>query len=100
MRSGSRSQKKGSMASDCRAAPGGIHAAQLNSDDFLGISATVRDPAVRRAAWQYIRFMASDEAARIRTRIFVEAGLARFANARDLRRFGYERYLEEIPKNA
>lgn len=81
------------------AGPTGIHAAQLNSDDFLGISATVRDPAVRRAAWQYIRFMASDEAAQIRTRTLVEAGLARFANARDLRRFGYARYLEDIPKN-
>ena len=79
--------------------PTGIRAAQLNSDDFLGISATVRDPAVRRAAWEYIRFMASDEAARIRTRALVEAGYARFANARDLRRFGYSRYLEEIPRN-
>src|SRR5207248_10556965 len=59
------------------AGPTGIHAAQLNSDDFLGISATVRDSAVRRAAWHYIRFMASDEAARIRTQTFVEAGLAR-----------------------
>jgi multiple sugar transport system permease protein len=81
------------------AGPTGIRAAQLNSDDFLGISATVRDPAVRRAAWEYIRFMASDEAAQIRTRVFVEAGMARFANARDLRRYGYGRYLEEIPKN-
>lgn len=81
------------------AGPTGIHAAQLNSDDFLGISATVRDPATRKAAWDYIRFAASDEAARIRTRTFVEAGLARFANARDLRRFGYERYLADIPPN-
>src|SRR6185369_11792434 len=78
------------------AGPTGIRAAQLNSDDFLGISATVRDPAVRRAAWEYIRFMASDEAARIRTRTLVEAGMARFASARDLRRFGYARYLEEV----
>src|SRR3954447_26372619 len=81
------------------AGPTGVHAAQLNSDDFLGISATVRDPDVRRAAWQYIRFMASDEAAKIRTRTLVEAGYARFANARDLRRFGFGRYLADIPRN-
>jgi multiple sugar transport system permease protein len=81
------------------AGPTGIRAAQLNSDEFLGISATVRDPAVRRAAWEYIRFMAGDEAARLRTQTLVEAGLARFAPASDLRRFGYGRYLAELSPN-
>jgi ABC-type sugar transport system permease subunit/ABC-type glycerol-3-phosphate transport system substrate-binding protein len=80
--------------------PTGLRGAQLNTEDFLGISAVVKDPEVRRAAWEYIRFMASDEAAKIRTRTYIEAGMARFANARDLKRFGYERYLDEIPPNA
>src|SRR5262249_22681293 len=82
-----------------REAGRGIRAAQLNSDDFLGISATVRDPAIRRAAWEYIRFMASDEAARIRTRTFVQTGRARCANANALPPCGYGRYLADIPPN-
>eukprot|EP00831_Metopus_contortus_P048463 TRINITY_DN3953_c0_g2_i2.p1 TRINITY_DN3953_c0_g2~~TRINITY_DN3953_c0_g2_i2.p1 ORF type:complete len:722 (+),score=127.61 TRINITY_DN3953_c0_g2_i2:315-2480(+) len=68
--------------------PTGIRAAELNSK-MMGIFSEVKSPAVRDAAWEYMRFINSIEAERIRTRVMVEGGLGRFVNPRYLRMFGY-----------
>ena len=46
--------------------PTGITANELNAA-MWGISSQIKDPRVRDAAWQFIKFMGSDEADRIRT---------------------------------
>ena len=52
---------------------------------------------IRDAAGKFIQFWGSDEAQRIRTRVFVDAGLGDIVNPLLLRKFGYEEYLEGIP---
>ncbi|MDI6827038.1 MAG: sugar ABC transporter substrate-binding protein, partial [Armatimonadota bacterium] len=54
------------------AGPAG-HANEINAG-MWGINATIKDKRVRDAAWEYIKFMASEEADRVRTKAYVEAG--------------------------
>jgi len=61
---------------------------ELNSR-MMGLSSQIAEPAVRDAAWEYMRFYDSEEANAIRTRVMVEGGLGRFVNPRYLRQFGY-----------
>ncbi len=68
--------------------PSGIRGGELNSR-MLGLFAEIKEPAVRDAAWEYIRFYDCEDAVAIKTRIMVEGGLGRFVNPRLLRRFGY-----------
>jgi len=77
--------------------PGGRRGSELNSD-MQGIFAGIKDPVIRDAAWEYIRFLASEDAVRIRTRVLVEGGLGRFINPRYLRMFGYEDMVRLAPK--
>jgi len=76
--------------------PTGVRGSELNCTMY-GINATVQDKRVRDAAWEYIRFLASEEAQRIKAKIYVEGGYAKFIVPRYLRQFGYERYLREVP---
>ena len=76
--------------------PTGGRGSELNCT-MLGINATIRDRRKRDAAWEYIKFMGSEEALRIKTRVYVEGGYAKFIVPKYLRRFGYERYLREVP---
>lgn len=68
--------------------PGGHRGAELNSR-MMGLFSGIKEPAVRDAAWEYIRFFDSPEAARIKTRVMVEGGLGRFLNPHLLREAGY-----------
>ena len=68
--------------------PSGLRGAELNSR-MMGLFSDIKDPVVRDAAWEYIRFYDSEEAVRIKTRVLVEGGLGRFVNPRYLRAFGY-----------
>ena len=61
--------------------PGGHRGAELNSQ-MQGIFAGVKDPVIRDVAWEYMRFIDSKDAVRIRTSILVERGLGRFINPR------------------
>jgi multiple sugar transport system permease protein len=70
---------------------------ELNSR-MQGLFAGIKDPVVRDAAWEYIRFHESKDAVRIRTKIMVEGGLGRFVNPRYLRMFGYEDMIRLAPK--
>jgi len=63
---------------------------------MLGINATVKNKATRDAAWEYIKYMASDEAKKVRTTVMVENGYAKIVNPKYLRKFGYERYLWQV----
>ncbi len=60
------------------------------------INALVKDKRKRDAAWEFIKFMASDDAARVRTEAFVSAGLAKLVNPVHLKKFGYGQYAREV----
>src|ERR1035437_7844403 len=77
--------------------PGGHRGAELNSQ-MQGIFAGVKDPVIRDAAWEYMRFVDCEDAVRIRTSVQVEGGLGRFINPRYLRMFGYENIVRLAPK--
>lgn len=68
--------------------PTGKRGAELNSR-MLGLFSGIEEPAIRDAAWEYIRFCDSKPAMRIKTRILVEGGLGRFVNPKYLRLYGY-----------
>ena len=68
--------------------PTGITANETNAY-MWGISSQIKDPRVRDAAWQFASFMASDEADRIRTKAYVEAGLGNTVNPVALQKYGY-----------
>ena len=72
--------------------PSGIRGAEINAR-VLGMFSKIEDPAVRQAAWEYIRFMGSEEAEKIKVDTLVEMGLANQVNPVLLRKFGYDAYL-------
>ena len=77
--------------------PTGIRGAELNSR-MMGLFSGIKDPVIRDAAWEYIRFYDSKESARIKTAIMVEGGLGRFVNPRYLKMFGYPEIERLAPK--
>ncbi len=52
----------------------------------------------KKAAWEYISYLCSDEARKIMTRIYVESGWPAFAKPRNLKKFGYSEYLKVFSK--
>ncbi|MEI6515384.1 MAG: hypothetical protein WCO77_05350 [bacterium] len=68
--------------------PRGARGTELNSM-MMGLFAGIKDPAVRDAAWEYMRYFDGREAMAIKTRVMVESGLGRFIHPRYLRMFGY-----------
>ncbi len=77
--------------------PTGLRGNELNCQ-MMGINSQVKDKRVRDAAWEYIKFWGSEEAARIRCKVFVESGWAKYISPRFLKKFGYSDYLREVPK--
>jgi multiple sugar transport system permease protein len=82
--------------------PTGVRGGELNCA-MMGLFADIqpRDghsaADIRQAAWDYLWFFDSEEARRIRTRVFVEAGYGRMVNPVLLKQFGYEEYLRLQP---
>lgn len=72
--------------------PSGRSANEINAYMF-GISAQQKDPRVRQAAWEFIKFLGSDEADAIRTKAYVEAGLGSSVNPTTLKKFGYDEFV-------
>ncbi len=68
--------------------PTGVRGTELNSK-MMGLFSGIKEPAVRDAAWEYMRYFDSREAMAIKTRVLVESGLGRFIHPRYLRQFGY-----------
>lgn len=77
--------------------PTGISGNEINAG-MWGINATVKDPKKLAACWQFIRYMASEEAAKIRCTAYVENGLAQLVNPNELQRWGYEEYITPIQR--
>lgn len=77
--------------------PTGKTGNELNASMF-GISALQKDPRVRAAAWEFIRYMGSDEADAVRTKAYVEAGLGAFVSPVSLKKYGYEEFVEAMSK--
>lgn len=78
------------------AGPGGIAAGEINCK-MLGIysGSTLRQ---KLAAMEYIWFVTSDTAKRIRTNVYVEHGYGPFVDPNLLARFGHDRALRQVPK--
>jgi multiple sugar transport system permease protein len=72
--------------------PSGQTANEINAG-MWGINAAVKDPKQVAACWEFIRFMASEEASRARVRAYVENGLGSLVNPIELKKFGYTEYL-------
>jgi len=79
------------------AGPEGVRGAEINSP-ILAMYSGIKDPEVRQAAWEFIRFMNSHRADQIRVNTLIELGQASQLNPVVLRRFGYEQYLALTPK--
>jgi multiple sugar transport system permease protein len=73
--------------------PGGLRGAEINAS-MLGIFSGVKDPEIQRAAWDFIEFMGSEEANKIRIDTFIEMGLVNQINPVDLRKYGHDAFLE------
>ena len=69
---------------------------EINSR-MMGIFAGVTNPLVRDAAWEYIRFQNSPEAAAVRVKYLVEGGFGRFLPPELLRAHGYDAVAATIP---
>lgn len=72
--------------------PTGKSANEMNAG-MWGINSSVKDARKIAACWEFLRFMASEEASRVRTRAYVENGLGTLVNPVELKKFGYEEYL-------
>ena len=60
------------------------------------INATITNPKKLEACWKFINFFAGDDAARINTQRFVEAGLGALVNPVWLKKFGYEDLIADV----
>lgn len=74
-----------------------IRANEINAS-MWGISTLCTDPRRQRAAWEWLRFQNSDEARRVRTRVLVENGGAIYVRPDLLKKFGFEEYYEQVPR--
>lgn len=64
---------------------------------YLAVNRT-SPPERQEAAWQYIKFMNSEEAVKIRVKAMVENGMAQYVRPFLLKKYGYEDYYRELPK--
>lgn len=81
--------------------PMGMCKAEINAKMYAinGTLDPVKDKGKIDTAWAYIRFQCSEESKRIKTKVFVDGGYAKYLNPSWLRRFGYAAYLREVPPN-
>lgn len=77
--------------------PTGKRGGELNSRMF-GLFSGIEEPAVRDAAWEYLKFYDSPEALKIKTRVMVDWGMGQFVNPKYLRLFGYPEIERLAPK--
>lgn len=73
----------------------GRSASEINCP-MMGIYAGVKDPAVIKAAINYILFLDSDEANRIRVKTYIQRGFGKLVNPALLERFGHTDYLKQV----
>lgn len=75
---------------------GPVNASHEVNAGSWAINADIKDPAKLKACWEFIKFFASDEAARVNTINFVDYGMAAYVNPKWLKKFGFEEYLGEV----
>jgi len=75
--------------------PRGTRGSEFNCEMFGIFSGS--PPAEKLAAMEYLWFITSDEAKRIRTQVYVESGYGQFVSPDLLGRFGYESVLRRVP---
>ncbi len=76
--------------------PTGLRGGELNSK-MMGLFSGIREPAIRDAAWEYMRFYDSPESLACKTAILVDSGLGPFINPKYLKEFGYPELLRLAP---
>jgi multiple sugar transport system permease protein len=76
--------------------PTGVSSAEVNCR-MMGIFAGQKDKRVRDAAWEYIRFVDSEEARKIFTQTMVEQGAWRMLSPTWLRQFGFPELAKLTP---
>jgi len=79
------------------AGPTGIKASEINAG-MWGMNSQITDPEVRKAAWEYIKYMCGPKADEVRTRSYVENGLWKYVSPDKLEKYGYHEYISEVPK--
>jgi ABC-type sugar transport system permease subunit/ABC-type glycerol-3-phosphate transport system substrate-binding protein len=77
--------------------PTGKTANEINAA-MWGINSQVKDPKKLQACWEFIRFMASDEAAKVRVQAYVENGLGQLVNPLELQKWGYNEFITPAQK--
>jgi len=77
--------------------PTGKRGSELNAP-MMGMFGGIKDKRVRDAAWKFMHFYDGPEARLIRTKVFVEGGYAQFVNPSHLKKYGFEEYLDLVPK--
>lgn len=81
----------------CPAGPTGIRANNLNAS-MWGINSQLTDERKIRAAWEYIKFQASEEAEEMRVKELIEAGQGRYLDPTLLRKHGFAEFARYVPK--
>ncbi len=65
---------------------------------MAGLFSDIKEPAVRDAAWEYLRFLNSPASGKISTDVLVESGMGQFVNPKYLKMYGYEDIIRLCPK--
>lgn len=67
---------------------------------LVGIKSTISDKRVSDAAWEFLTFLSGDESERMKTKYFVDNGVARYVNPELLKRYGYSQdVIDQVPKD-
>ncbi len=74
-----------------------IRSAEINCR-MLGLFSQVKNPVIRDAAWEFMSYLNSEKAQRIKTKVMVEAGFGNFVHPKLLKKFGYSDLLRLSPK--
>jgi len=80
----------------CPAGPRGTHANALNALVW-GINSQLKDPKKIAAAWEYIKWQASDEAEGFRVKTLVETGTGQYVDPALLRKHGFSELAKYVP---
>lgn len=75
------------------------HGASEINCTMLGVFSGIKDPKRARAAFDYVAFLDSEEANRIRVKTYVQNGYGKLVNPDLLERLGYTDYLKQVDRN-
>ncbi|WP_395094418.1 extracellular solute-binding protein [Armatimonas sp.] len=72
--------------------PTGLRGNELNAS-MWGVNASVKEGKKLQACYDFVNFMASEAASRIRVQAYVENGLGQLVNPKELKKWGYEEFI-------